>query len=502
MSGRLPALPAGPPAAVTLAVVLLLGACAVGPSYRPEAPVPAASRVGGGGPDTTTRRFFDSLATARAADSAASDTATVLPLRLPADSGVGAAWLDLFRDSTLVRLVETAVRQNREVQAAVARIREFRALVGVARSPLFPTVTVNGSASTNQSVFGSFPPSRFDAIRVTGDLAWELDFWGRIRRGLQAARADLSAQEASQRAVLLTLVSDVASGYLQLLQLDEERTISARTLASRQEVLKLAQRRFDQGVISELDVRQFEAQVAVAASALAVAERDRAQREHQLSVLLAEAPTAVPRGGSLVQAVSALTVPDSIPATLVARRPDVQEAERNYAAATARIGAAQAARLPTFSVSGSYGTQATGTSNLFDSSREVYQLQGAISVPIFTGGFLSSQAGAARARAEQARAQYEQTVLVALGESSDALVGVRTARDITAAQQTQAQALRRALELAQRRYVSGVASYVEVLDAQRSLFDAELSLSRARLEELQAAVELYRSIGGSWTRAR
>jgi multidrug efflux system outer membrane protein len=458
--------------------------------------------VGGGGPDSTTRRFFDSLATARAADSAASDTAASVPLRLPADSGVGAAWLDLFRDSTLVRLVETAVRQNREVQAAVARIREFRALVGVARAPLFPTVTINGSASTNQSVFGSFPPSRFDALRVTGDLAWELDFWGRIRRGLQAARADLSAQEASQRAVLLTLVSDVASGYLQLLQLDEERSIAARTLASRQEVLKLAQRRFDQGVISELDVRQFEAQVAVAASALAVAERDRAQREHQLSVLLGQAPTAVPRGGSLVQAVSALKVPDSIPATLVARRPDVQEAERGYAAATARIGAAQAARLPTFSITGSYGSQATGTSNLFDSSREVYQLQGAISVPIFTGGLLSNQAGAARARAEQTRAQYEQTVLVALGEAGDALVGVRTAHDITAAQQTQAQALRRALELAERRYISGVASYVEVLDAQRSLFDAELSLSRARLQELDAAVELYRSIGGSWTRAR
>jgi outer membrane protein, multidrug efflux system len=410
--------------------------------------------------------------------------------------------MDLFRDSTLVRLVETAVRQNREVQAAVARIREFRALVGVARAPLFPTVTINGSASTNQSVFGSFPPSRFDALRVTGDLAWELDFWGRIRRGLQAARADLSAQEASQRAVLLTLVSDVASGYLQLLQLDEERSIAARTLASRQEVLKLAQRRFDQGVISELDVRQFEAQVAVAASALAVSERDRAQREHQLSVLLGQAPTAVPRGGSLVQAVSALKVPDSIPASLVARRPDVQQAERGYAAATARIGAAQAARLPTFSITGSYGSQATGTSNLFDSSREVYQLQGAISVPIFTGGLLSNQAGAARARAEQARAQYEQTVLVALAEAGDALVGVRTAGDITTAQQTQAQALRRALQLAERRYTSGVASYVEVLDAQRSLFDAELSLSRARLQELEAAVQLYRAIGGSWNPTR
>jgi multidrug efflux system outer membrane protein len=487
---------------VRVALPLLLGACAVGPSYRPTAPVPAASRVGGAGSDSTARRFFDSLAAARSADSGASGTVAPAPLQLPSDTTAGAAWLDLFRDSTLVRLVETAVRQNREVQAAVARIREFRALVGVARSPLFPSVTVNGSASTNQSVFGSFPPTRFDALRVTGDLAWELDFWGRIRRGLQAAHADLAAEEAGQRAVLLTLVSDVATGYLQLLQLDEERAIAGHTLADRQAVLKLAQRRFEQGVISELDVRQFEAQVAVAASALVAAERDRTQREHQLNVLLGDEPRPVPRGGSLMEAVRSLTVPDSIPAALVARRPDVQQAERAFAAATARIGAAQAARLPTFSITGSYGTQASSTSNLFDSSREIYQLLGGVSIPIFTGGFLSSQAEAARARAEQARAQYEQTVLVALGEAGDALVGVRTARDVTTAQQTQAQALRRALELAERRYTSGVAGYVEVLDAQRSLFDAELALSQARLQELEAAVQLYRAVGGSWTPAR
>jgi outer membrane protein, multidrug efflux system len=219
-------------------------------------------------------------------------------------------------------------------------------------------------------------------------------------------------------------------------------------------------------------------------------------------VLLGDGPRPVPRSGSLTEAVRSLTVPDSIPAALLARRPDVQQAERGLAAATARIGAAQAARLPTFSITGSYGTQASSTSNLFDSSREIYQLLGGVSIPLFTGGFLSSQAEAARARAEQAQAQYEQTVLVALGEAGDALVGVRTARDITTAQQTEAQALRRALELAERRYTSGVAGYVEVLDAQRSLFDAELALSQARLQQLEAAVQLYRAVGGSWTRTR
>jgi multidrug efflux system outer membrane protein len=384
------------------------------------------------------------------------------------------------------------------VQSAVARIREFRADVGIARSGLFPAITANASATRSRVAFSSFPPSTFNALRATADLAWELDFWGRTRRGVEAARADLGAQEAAQRAVLLSLVSDVASGYLSLLELDQERAIAERTLGARQSILGLARQRFRQGVISELDVRQFEAQVAVPAAALAQAERARAQGEHRLSVLLGEAPRAIPRGPSLADAVAALSVPDSLPATLIGRRPDVQQAERAYAAATARIGAAQAARLPTFSITGSYGTQAVNTSTLFTSDRQIYQIQGGVSVPLFTGGRLSNQTEAARARAEQARVQYEQGVLVALQEAGDALAGVRTARDETAAQQTQAQALRRAVELADRRYRAGVASYVEVLEAQRSLFDAELGLSRAQLGQLSAAVQLYRAIGGSW----
>jgi multidrug efflux system outer membrane protein len=217
-----------------------------------------------------------------------------------------------------------------------------------------------------------------------------------------------------------------------------------------------------------------------------------------LSLLLGEAPTNVARGGSLSQAVSALTVPDSLPATLLSRRPDVQQAERAYAAATARIGVAQANRLPNISVTGSYGSQATSSDNLFKSNSEIYQALAGISIPLFTGGQLINETRVARARADQARAQYEQSVLVALREASDALVGVRTARDQVAAQQTQAQALRRALQLAELRYRTGIASYIEVLDAQRSLFSAELGLSQAQLRQLAAAVELYRALGGSW----
>ena len=485
---------------VALAALALAG-CMAGPKYQPEPVVPAATRVGVSAASDTTRAFFDSLAAARAADTA--DTAArpkprPAPQVLYPDSIASIAWLDVLRDSTLTHLVETALKQNRDIALARARITEFRAEAGVARAPLFPSVTVNGSASTNQVAFGAFPPSEFKALRLTGDLAWELDFWGKTRRAYQAANADLAAQEAAERGTVLTLVSDVATAYLQLLELDQEQAIAQRTLASRQATLELARKRFSQGVISELDVRQFEAQVAVPAVRLAQVEQARSTQEHALSVLLGEAPTTIPRGEALEQAARAVTVPDSLPASLLDRRPDVQQAEREYAAASARIGVARAARLPNISIIASAGTQSPNSSNLFTQQTKVYQLQGGISIPLFTGGSLENQERAARARAEEARAAYEQTALTALREASDALAGVRAARDQRIAQETQAVALRRALQLAELRYQTGISSYLDILDAQRSLFDAELALSQAELQQLTAAVQLYKALGGSW----
>jgi outer membrane protein, multidrug efflux system len=246
-------------------------------------------------------------------------------------------------------------------------------------------------------------------------------------------------------------------------------------------------------------VRRFEAQVAVPAARLAQVEQLRAQQEHALNVLLGEGPAAIPRGVSLAAAARAVTVPDSLPATLLARRPDVAEAERASAAATARVGIADAERLPTITITGSYGTQAASSANLFTPQTRVYQLLGGIAFPLFTGGRVSNEAEAARARAEQARARYEATVLTALGEAGDALAGVRASRDQMVADETQAAALRRGLELAELRYRSGVANYLEVLDAERGLFDAEIALSQAQLQQLTAAVQLYKALGGSWS---
>jgi outer membrane protein, multidrug efflux system len=484
------------------ALSVALSGCAVGPGFHPDPVVPRATRVGVASRSHSVRAFFDSLAAARAADSVQPAITPLPPRSLVADSIADLAWLDLLPDSTLTRLVTTAVQHNRDLALAEARIREYRAAAGVARAPLFPTVALNGSFSTNQIAIGPPPPIAYKAWRVTADAAWELDFWGKTRRGMQAAGADLAAQEAAAQGAVLSLVSDVASGYLELLELDQERVIAERTLASRRSTLDLAQRRYARGVISELDVRQFEAQVAVPAVRLAQVEQFRAMQEHALSVLLGQAPTAIPRGGPLEGAARALVVPDSLPSTLLERRPDVLEAERAYAAATARIGLAVAARLPMITITGSDGSQAPNTGMLFTSQTNVYQLQAGISIPLFTGGRLVNQARVARARAEEARAHYEQTALTALRDAGDALAGVRTARDQVVAQETQARALRRALELANMRYQTGVASYLEVLDAQRSLFDAELALSQAQLSQLTAAVRLYKALGGSWTGAR
>ena len=483
-------------------LALALTACTMGPRYAPAPPAPAGAQVRVQSNRDSTRVFFDSLAAARRADgSTPGRLAPAAPFTLAYDSAAGVAWLDIMRDTTLVRLVETALRQNRTVRSAVARIDEFRALAKVARAPLFPTLSANASESSSQVAFGAFPPQACQAARATADVAWELDFWGRIRNGLMAARADADAQEAAERAAVLSLVSDVAGGYLQLLELDEEQAIAERTLASRQQTLSLARQRFQQGVISELDVRQFEAQVAAPAVTLAQTARLRAQTEHNLSVLLGEAPTVIARGGSLASAARAIVVPDSLPATLLARRPDVRQAERAYAAATARIGIVSASVLPTLTITGSYGSQAKVPADLFTPGTKVYAMSAGVSIPIFSGFRQDGESGAARARAEQARAQYELAALNGLRDASDALVGVRSTRDQVAAQATQVNALRSAMTLAQARYDAGVSSYLEVLDAQRGLFSAELALSQTQLLQLTAAVQLYKALGGSWTAA-
>jgi multidrug efflux system outer membrane protein len=298
---------------------------------------------------------------------------------------------------------------------------------------------------------------------------------------------------------VLTLVSDVATGYLQLRELDLDLEISKRTLASRQETLRLALRRYQQGLISELDVRQFESEVNNSAVQIADFQRQVAQQENSLSVLVGHAPGTIPRGLSLTDVLGTFVIPTSLSPELIARRPDVRQAEEAYVAANARVGASEAALLPTVSLSGQYGTQGDKFSNTFQKNGEIYQIFGGVSIPLFHGGELRNQLRAARARADQARFSYEQATLVARREAEDAYVGVRTSRDQAVAQQRQVDALRRAFDLANRRYQNGVSSYLEVLDAERSLFTSELALTQAQRQELVSGVQLYKALGGAWT---
>lgn len=458
----------------------------IGPRHIVPEVVPANAQVAR--TPATDSVLFDSLA--HAAQVPAPDSVFDVRAMPP-------VWRDILRDSTLAGLVHAALLNNRDIRTALGRVDEYRADIGAARSALLPELDGAASYSTNQIAFGA-TPLQYNAWVVAGSLQWEIDFWGRLRKGVAAAEADRDARVDDENALVLTVVADVADAYLELLELRADLAISRQTLASRQSTLQLAQQRYNQGVISELDVRQFDADVAGAASSVAQYTRESAQHEHTLALLTGEPPGAVPITGSLDSAVAAVAVPDSIPVALLLRRPDVASAERELAAADARIGAAQAARLPQFAITGQYGSQSVTASELFGSGTAIYTAKAGVSVPLYTGGRLSADVGIARARAEQARSMYEQAVLTAMREVADALIGLRTDRDQLAAQTAQAANLQDAYRLAERRYEGGIASYLEVLDAQRSLFTAQLAAMQSRRAYLEATVQLYKAVGGRW----
>jgi multidrug efflux system outer membrane protein len=491
--------------ALGAALVCAATGCAVGTGYRrPELGMPAEWRRTDPAADSL-RPFYDSLMANRdtlpltpgAPEPASPDTSDRSGVFLT-DTTANLAWFDLLRDPALRQLIETAIRENRDVRVAIATIDEFRAQYGVAKGDFFPQISLNAQGGRTKTVLGSLGSFTYNQLTATANVVWELDFWGRIRRSTEAARNDLLAQRENQRAVVLTLVGDVASAYLQLRQLDLELEISRRTLDANRETFRLARRRFDQGLISELDVRQFEAEVASPAASVALLEGQITQTENFLSLLVGRNPGGIPRGRPLTEVLGALSVPAFSPASLLERRPDVRRAEAQLHAATARIGVAKGDLLPQLLVTGDYGTYSRNTDDLFKKNSEIYQILGGVSMPIFTGGRVGKQVDVARARAEQSRYSYEQTVLTALREVEDAVAGVRASRNQVAAQQTQVDALRRALRLAELRYQSGASSYLDLLDAQRSLFGAELALAQVQGQQATAAVTLYKALGGGW----
>jgi outer membrane protein, multidrug efflux system len=501
----------------------LVTACAVGPAYhRPKVDPPPAYQ-GKSAHEDSTKPVFDSLAFSR-------DSMINLPgdtMKAPppgeasgkrtnesptpnyklSDSAANITWFDLFQDTVLTQLVTTAINENRDVRVAVATIQEYRAALGQSTGAFFPQIDATGQFGREKETFGpGFHIAPFNVLQGQLNLNWELDFWGRIRQTRDAARNDLLAQEDSRRSVVIDLVSTVAIAYLHLRELDLDLEIAQNTLKSNQQTLDLARQRFNRGVISELDVRQFQANVADPAAQVANYERQVRQQEDTVAFLLGHYPGAIPRGKPLSEVLAQVDVPVGVPSQLLERRPDVREAEHNLVAATRRVGAALDDRLPKFTISGNVGNetldQARGLdlpqSNILNSSAEVYQIFVGVSIPIFHGGSLAAAQDAAQARREQARYMYERTVLDATREVDAALVEVRTDREQVVAQQTQVNALRRALQLANDRYAAGVSSYLDVLNAERSLFTAELSLTAAERQGLVGIVTLYRALGGGW----
>ena len=453
-----------------LGVALVLLSCKFGPDYsRPDIPVSGAFRM------AQEQTDMQSLA--------------------------NVPWWELYRDEELQRLIRVALEENKDLKRAVATVDEFAARVLVAKTDFAPQM----NATVNAPVFGNtrnvaFPgfPNPFNYY-VQGNLSWELDIWGRIRRSNEAALGDLFAREENRRAIILQIVGGVAQAYFELRQFDLQLEIARRTLHAWDESVTLAKARFREGYINKLDVDQFEAEQANAAARIAELKRQIVQKENEISVLLGRNPTRITRGRALTEQVMPPIVPAGLPSELLQRRPDIVQAEQQLAAATARIGQAKADRFPKLSITGILGIASPQLNKLVNNETFFGVAGASVAGPLFNATILGFQQEATEAQAQQAVAQYEQTILVAFREVEDALVAVTTSLEQETAQEKQVKALQSALHLANLRYTGGIANYLDVLIAQRNLFDAGLSLASTRLLHLVSVVQLYKALGGGWS---
>jgi multidrug efflux system outer membrane protein len=415
-------------------------------------------------------------------------------------------WFEVFKDEKLQVLVRTAIIQNYDLRAAVARINAARANLGLARSEQFPQFEASADLTTTRASrngqLGAFGQGG-GKTRSVGSvflnlLTFELDIWGRLRQQTKAARADLRASEEDRKAVMTTVVGDVATGYFSLIELDSELDIDKRTLATREDSLRLIKLRQQGGVATMLDVRQAEELVYQASQTIPDTERAIEQTENQISLLLGNNPGQISRGQSLTQQQELPAVPAGLPSSLLERRPDIRAAENNLEAQHALVYAAKAAYFPRISLTGFLGFQSNQLSNLFTGPSSAWSLVPQITQPIFTAGRLKSNVKFAKAQRELALVQYQQTIQNAFREVSDALVQYRKVKEIRTQQELLVTTLQDRSRLAYSRYQGGVDSLLNALDADRELFDAELSLAQTRRNELLSLVQLYKALGGGW----
>lgn len=409
-------------------------------------------------------------------------------------------WWELLRDEELQRLINQALLENKDLKQVAASVDELQARLNIVYMDFLPQMDINANAPAFGTLGGFLRPGFATPFNYFGQttLNWEMDIWGRIRRSNEAARADLMAREENRRAIILMLISAVAQSYFDLLQFDIQLDIAHRALSSWEESVAISRAQLQGGIISRLDLDQFEAERANATARVAELERKVVQKENELSVLLGRNPVSIARGYPLTEQLIPLEVPAGLPSELLQRRPDILQAEQALAAATARIGVAKAARFPKLSITGFLGVASPALSNLLLSGSEFGVGGLGLAGPLLNAQSLGFEQRAAEAQARQALAQYEQTILIAFKEVEDALIAIRTVNDQLKAQQKQVEALHSALHVANLRYQGGITSYVDVLLAKRNLFDAEFSLTATHRFHLVSVVQLYKALGGGW----
>ena len=460
-----------------LIIVVALAGCAVGPNYqRPAMDTPSEFRAAAS--ETTDLSGTNSLA--------------------------NLAWWQVMKDPHLQAYIAEGLTNSWDIQIAAARVLQAEAAARVTRSQFMPTVGAGADWTTARTSengpAGALPDPQQEFGSVYGAMAsYEVDLWGRIRRANEAARAQLLATEAAQQTVRQTLVAQVATAYLSLLELDYELEIAQRTYRVRTNSLTLTMARQEGDVASMQDVYQAQILVATAEASIADTHRLIEQQENELSILLGRNPGSPQRGEGFMRQKLDLLVPPGLPSELIDRRPDIRAAEQRLVAANADVGQAKAAFFPKVTLTGFYGFQSVALSDLFSSGSRAWQFGPAVSMPLFSGGALRGNLKLAQARFDEAVAQYQKTVQNSFREVSDGLIAYRRTREFRARQEARTEANRNAANLASIRYDGGVTSYLEVLYNEQELFSAELNLAQARLNELLSVVSLYRSLGGGWS---
>ncbi len=457
-----------------LSSVLALGlvaGCAVGPNYhKPAVQTPTAYR----------------------------DLRDNPPAQAQAASFADLHWWQAFQDPQLQDLIRTALKQNYDMQLATERINAARAQVAITRSYLFPQIQGNGNFTGGKE--NTFQ-THYNFLTLTADAAFQLDLFGRLRRATEASRAQLLATEDAQQTVVLTLVSDVASDYFTLLELDLELRITRDTVKTQEDSVKLTSFRLVHGVATKLDVLQAQQVLDTANAQIPDLERRIGQEEDAISILLGNYPQGVPRGLTLTEQTLPPTVPPGLPSSLLQRRPDIRQAEQQLIAANAEIGVAKAEFFPQISLTGS-GGGAFGRSSLFSSMMSsqtaIWSYGVQVSQPIFTGGALRGNLHLAESQHQQALLTYKQSIQHAFGDVSDALIAYQKYYEVRVQQEKLVADLQESVRLSIMRYRGGTTTYLEVLDGQRSLFSAEIVLAQARGFEYQSLVQLYKALGGGW----